>query len=124
MSNLLDSQLGEAARSIAVALRAGYDLDTILKILPDELPAPAGELFARAGAAVRAGSSIQSALSDLSDHYPAQELAGLIAAFNPSVDLAAALNDQGLAIIARCGSDPQTSAAALRLREAVGARPE
>jgi Flp pilus assembly protein TadB len=120
--SLLNSQLGEAARMIAVALRADYDLNTILKILPTELPSPAAELFAQAGQKVQAGRSLHSALASLSTDFPSNELTSLSAAFSTETNLAASLDELGQAMIARCGSDPQAAAAARRLREAVGAR--
>ena len=62
-SQLLDTQLGEAARMIAVALCADYGLSTIFEALSHELPEPAGQFFAGLAANISSGASIESALA-------------------------------------------------------------
>jgi len=103
-NNTPDSRLGERSRMIAVALRAGYDLNTFFDSHSSELGQPAGGWFANLGK-FKQGHALDTAISIPVGQTPSAELGKLAAFFQQHGE-----SGPGLVIIVRQGRDPRAAA--------------
>lgn len=76
------NQLVDVLNQIVGSLRSGYGLVQSLNVVADQLPAPAGEEFARVVREVQLGHPLIVALTNLAERIENEDLVMIIAAIN------------------------------------------
>jgi pilus assembly protein CpaF len=120
----LDAQLAEATSLMVLLLRAGYAMMQACDLLAHELPPPSATVFTLALAECQRGIQIFTALAGLTTQVPSVYLKALADTierqYREGGNLADQLEPLAASIQQQAGTDPQLSAASLRIRQLVG----